>query len=127
MYAPRPSSPPHAYTDVALQARVLGASPHELVAILFDEALLALSVAARAVDRGDLSLAATRRERAVAILGALQASLDFEQGGSLAHALARVYRAAAQRVRDADPNDTEAILEARGWVDDIATAWTAIS
>lgn len=117
------------YADVSTQARVLGASPHQLVGILFDEVMLSLAVAGKAAARGDLPLRESRRERALTLLAALRTSLDHEHGGSLAVALDRVYAASDARIRAAggatDPGG-DGFRDAQGWIADIAAAWNAI-
>ena len=114
------------YQDVATAARVLGASPHQLVSILFDELLLALAVADKALARGDRSMVEARRERASTLLHALDASLDFKAGGELATSLSRVYRESLKSIQRAGATDPAGFTRARDWIAEIAGAWNAI-
>jgi flagellar protein FliS len=125
--APTPQSGSNAARDVSLGVRVLGAGPHELVAILYDELLLALAIGAKAGARGNRSLLESRRERALTLLFALESGLDFARGGDLAAALARVYRESARIVRAA-PHDQAAaeFTRAHDWLAEITEAWNAI-
>lgn len=126
MHAPSPYSSARHYDAVGTAARVLGAGPHQLVTILFDELLLALAVGDKALARGDAAMVEAKRERAASILHALEASLDFDQGGNLAAALARVYREAIRSIYAAGQADPGGFSRAKNWVSEIADAWGAI-
>lgn len=76
------------YRTVDLASRVDAADPHELVSMLFTGLCDALGRAERAVTATARTPAAGR---ALAILEALDASLDFSTGGSVARALNKVY------------------------------------
>lgn len=117
-----------AYRDVALASRLDGASPHRLIAILyeeFDTALATMIAAARAGDQGRLLAG---RARALTILGGLEAGLDRDKGGEIAGGLAAVYREARRRLRDgANANDPQWIEQARAMIAEIADAWRQIA
>jgi flagellar secretion chaperone FliS len=128
MYQPRaPIAPAAAYAAVDRAARVLAASPHELVAILYGEAQLTLAVMRRAQTRGDRRLYADRQERALALFAALEAGLDYRNGGDVADALGGVYVAIANALRN-EPlaGDGGAIRDAERAMADLVQAWTAI-
>ena len=76
------------YRSMDLEARIAVADPHELVSMLFAGLREALGRAERAT-RGTLRTQATGR--ALAIIEALDTSLDFSAGGSVARALSAVY------------------------------------
>ncbi len=78
------------YRDLDLGARVAAASPHQLVAMLFDGLRVALDGAARAVGTGHAHLRIRAVTKALAILDALEASLDFG-AGAVARTLATLY------------------------------------
>lgn len=116
------------YQNVDTASRVEGASPHELVTILFDELLLCLSQAIKQAERGSLAQMLQTRSRAMSILHGLEDSLDFEKGGDLALALARVYREAGRRIYEASSADqVEKLASARAMLGEIAEAWKAIA
>ena len=103
-----------------------GASPHRLVAILYEELENALDTAIRATE-GGLDIAAhTQMARARSILAALEAGLDFDRGGALATTLCGVYRA-MQRQLAAAARDAEKLREVRTGVADIARSWRALT
>lgn len=114
------------YRSIDISSRVEGASPHRLIAILFEELLStidAIAAGARAGARKDFQ----RQSRAMSILHALEASLDHERGGAVAPALAKVYRQ-ARRLLAAGMGDGDVarIAEARGMIAEIADAWNRI-
>src|SRR3546814_18406467 len=87
------------YQSIDMTSRIEGASPHGLVAILFDELLKALDAMTAAIRRGDLGQRGTRQARALSILHGLEASLDFEKGGAIADGLAAKIGRASCRER----------------------------
>ena len=115
------------YAAVDTGSRVEGATPHQLVRILFDELVLALDTAALALKNGDRHKCLDRQTRALAILHALETSLDFDQGGEIAISLATIYREARRRTLQATAaNDPSQMESARGFIAEIADAWKQI-
>jgi len=115
------------YVAIDTGSRAEGATPHQLVRMLFDELLFSLDAAALALRGGDGHQCCDRQTRALAILHALETSLDFEQGGEIAINLAVIYREARKRVLEATAsNRAEPMEQARGFIADIAEAWNQI-
>jgi flagellar protein FliS len=115
------------YQDVELRSRTESASPHGLVALMFDELLKALDAMAAACKRGDYAQRAARQARALSILNGLQVSLDYEKGGEIAASLGTIYKEAHRlTLLGGKENDAELVLRAREIMHDIATAWEAI-
>ena len=115
------------YNRVARDAHVEGASPHELVKIMFDELLKALNQGAVLIEKGDIAAKSERISRALNILNALDASLDFDEGGDISVGLAQIYGHCKQKVVTAHVrNDADAIKEAKDIIADIADAWSQI-
>jgi len=116
------------YHEVDVASQVEGASPHRLIAILFEELTKILDILAASLGEGRSRAGVPeRRARANSILGGLEASLDHAQGGELARGLASVYRE-ARRLIDAGVtgNDPDRIIEARAMIGEIAEAWARI-
>jgi flagellar protein FliS len=115
------------YRNIDMSSRLEGASPHRLVAILFEELIRAIETAQAADRQGDRGKRAERQARALSILHALEASLDFEKGGEIAASLSSIYREARRLIslgaRDAQPALVE---QARAMLADIASAWESI-
>ena len=115
------------YAAVDTGSRVEGATPHQLVRVLFDELILALDTAALALKSGERQKSLDRQTRALAILHALETSLDFERGGEIALSLATVYREVRRRTLQASAASNPADMEtARGYIAEIAEAWNQI-
>ncbi|MCX8018648.1 MAG: flagellar export chaperone FliS, partial [Rhodocyclaceae bacterium] len=88
MFASNPS-PSDSYKQVGVETGVMAASPHQLILMLFDGALLSLSVAREAMAQKDIAAKGKAISKTIEILtNGLKASLDFEQGGELAERLA---------------------------------------
>lgn len=116
------------YKSLELASRVEGASPHTLVAILYDELLRALDVAAAALRQGRDLGREPSAAKARAILTALSASLDFEQGGGVADTLAGVYRAMTRQLSEAvGKGDAAKLAELRDGVSEISQSWRALA
>ncbi len=116
------------YQNVDLSSRIEGASPHGLVAILFEELLKSLDALAVAWERKDFTQRGARQQRALSILHGLEASLDVEKGGEVAASLASLYAEARRLVIAAGKeNEPARIKRAREMLGEIATAWQAIA
>lgn len=115
------------YAAVDASSKVEGATPHQLVKILFDELLLALDAAALAERNGDRVKASDKQARAISILHGLEGSLDFEKGGDIAAGLSRIYREARRLVLSgAQDKAPEHVAKAREIIAEIAGAWEQI-
>jgi flagellar secretion chaperone FliS len=115
------------YSSIDTTSRVEGATPHQLVKILFDELLLAMGAASAALVAGDRRKVIDKQSRALAILHALETSLDYDRGGDVAVSLAIVYREVRRRALESVASNDVAMLDAaRGFIADIADAWTQI-
>ena len=115
------------YRNVDVTSRIEGASPHKLVAILYEELLNSLSGLKAAIEAKDDRRRRESQERALTLLTALESSLDFEKGGEIAPLLASVYREARRLVNDcAVLGHAAGAGEARKLIGEIASAWDAI-
>ncbi len=130
-FAPRPAAalrPGVLYSQVGAETRIAGATPHQLVALLFEgymEALAQARGALRAGHRGDKGLALGRAVRIVE--EGLRAGLDLRGGGSLARDLDDLYRYLTRRLTLANLHDDEAAIdECRRLVLPLQEAWAAI-
>ncbi len=116
------------YRQIDVSTRVEGASPHRLVAILYEELLVAMSTMGQAIRVGDIARRGESQAKALAIVGGLEAGLDFEKGGEIAHMLVTIYTEVKRLlIRAAREQDQGASDTARKLVGEIATAWNAIA
>lgn len=114
------------YQDVDVAARVEGASPHALIAILFDELLKAFDTITAAEGVGDRARVNAAQSRALSLLHGLETGLDFERGGEIANSLGKIYHEARRLVMITGADRLTAIGQARAMIADIAGVWTAI-
>ncbi len=116
-----------AYETVGTTNRAATADPHQLIAILFDEALADLAKARRAIEAGDLAGKGRFLSHASTLVAALECSLDFDKGGEIAATLAQVYRFIRARILTAGrKNDPEQARMAAETLSEIASAWASI-
>ena len=115
------------YQSVELESRIEGASPHQLVVVMFEELLKALDAMAVAIERRDYSQRIKRQSRALSLLHGLEASLDFAKGGEIAEGLAAIYREARRLTMVASrESDAKPVERAREMLNEIASAWSQI-
>lgn len=115
------------YAAVHSGSRIEGATPHALVKILFDELLIALDAAALAERNGDRIKVSDKQARAMSILFALEASLDFDKGGDVATGLAQIYRESRRLLLvGAKQRDAQPVEQAHAMIAEIAEAWNQI-
>jgi flagellar secretion chaperone FliS len=75
----------------SLEARILSATPMELVVILYDEAINAVRAARGHLAVGNIRARSRSVSRATSILIELDRALNFEAGGELSRRLAGIY------------------------------------
>jgi flagellar secretion chaperone FliS len=125
---PHPAIATQHYRALELASRVESASPHGLVALLYEELLQSLDLAIARGRKGGVLMGSPGIAKALSILVALEGSLDPERGGDLATTLARIYRSAARTINEAARNGSaERLSEVRSAISDIAYAWAALS
>jgi flagellar secretion chaperone FliS len=110
------------YRTLDLHCRVSTASPHALVSLLYENLDLALAAASVASALGRGATCATHLGRARSTLVALEAGLDFEQGGDLAASLSAIYRAMLRQLGQAEIG-AEGINAVRNGVQSLAQSW----
>lgn len=128
MYASLMSRDPReTYRAVDVGSRAEGANPHALITMLFEDLLRELRLAALAVEARDFSARSVRTTKAVAILFALEAGLDFDRGADVAETLSRFYRGARDAVMRASVENNAILLrEVATNVGEIADSWKVI-
>jgi flagellar protein FliS len=132
LYSSRPS---HAvlrsdlYQQVGVETRLLGASPHQLVAMLFDGFMEAVAQARGALRSRDMAAKGRCIGRAVRIIDeGLRAGLDLQAGGTLARDLHELYGYLTLRLTVANlRNDDSALDECLRLMRPLQQAWMAIA
>lgn len=117
----------NAYARQAMATRVAAASPHELIAMLFEGLVQSLLAAQGALDRGDIPAKATAISKAVRLLDeGLKAALD-PKAGELSERLGALYDYCIRRLTEANLyNDRTRIEEVRRLIISVADAWNQI-
>ncbi len=115
------------YSKVGLETDVHSASPHRLVALLFDGVFEAMSQARGAIQSGNTEVKNRALGRAVRILDeGLKAGLNLE-AGPLAADLRELYAYLCMRLTHANlHSDTGAIEECQRILSPVREAWMAI-
>ena len=123
----RVANPQRHYQILELSSKLESADPHGLVSILYDELLRSLDVVAAALKQGrDISYE-RQSERAKSILLALSASLNFENGNSVADVLDGVYRAMLTQLTQAiTDGSAEKLADLRAGKVEVSAAWQSI-
>lgn len=116
------------YAKVGLETDVQSASPHRLVAMLFDGAFDAMNQAVVAIQNSNTELKNRSLSRAVRILDeGLRAGLDLS-AGQLATDLRELYGYVCMRLTQANlHSDLAAIEECQRLLTPVREAWSAIS
>jgi flagellar protein FliS len=115
------------YRAIDVSSKIEGASPHRLVAILYEELVLALSTMKMAIRRGDGLRQNEAQARALVIVQSLDSSLDFAKGGDIASALSSVYAEVSRLTAlGGNAQDADAIDRAQKLIAEIAEAWNQI-
>lgn len=116
------------YAKVGLETDVQAASPHRLVAMLFDGAFDAMNQASQAIRAGHVELKGRALSRAVRILDeGLRAGLDLS-AGQLAADLRELYGYVCMRLTQANlHSDLSAIEECQRLLAPVREAWAAIA
>ena len=128
MYTPPSLRAAMAYKNVGVQSSVEFASPHQLIDLLFDGLVVALTSARGALQRGDMAAKGVQIMRAVRLLNeGLKAGLDKERGGALAERLASLYDYCIERLTLANArNDGEILAEVAALIAPVAQGWKEI-
>lgn len=118
-----------AYKRVGTQTSVEGASPHQLICLLYEGLLTALRQAHAATMRGDIETKGKEIGKAVRILEeGLKAVLNDAAGGELATNLRGVYNYSISRLTRANiHNDAPMIQEVIDLIVPVYGAWKSIA
>lgn len=124
----RSAFPGGLYQQVSVESQLSGASPHHLVAMLFEGWMEAVAQARGALRSGDATTKGRAIGRAVRIIDeGLRAGLDLKAGGTLARDLNELYGYLTLRLTLANlRNDEAALDECQRLMKPLQDAWLAI-
>lgn len=116
------------YAKIGFESEVLGASPHRLIAMLFDGALREIANARKGILRNDIPAKGASIGRAISIIGeGLSGSLNMEAGGELAQNLRRLYDYMALRLTEGSlKNDVGMLDEVTRLLTELKEGWDGI-
>ena len=125
----RSSVAANTYANVGLETGVVAASPHQLIAMLYEGAELAVRMAIKHIQEGNLlKKSAAISQASAIILEGLRAALDLKQGGDLAQQLDALYDYMNKRLMLAHLNNQTAPLdEVLGLLRELHGAWLQIA
>lgn len=118
----------NAYANVGLETGIASASPHKLIVMLYDGALVALLNAKSNIAAGNIAAKGKALSHAITIIdNGLRASLDRTAGGEIAANLDALYDYMSRRLLQANlKNDVTVIDEVHRLLADLRGAWVAI-
>jgi flagellar protein FliS len=116
------------YQQVGVESQLANATPHHLVAMLFDGFMEAVAQARGALRTQDNTVKGQAIGRAVRIIEeGLRAGLDMRAGGGLARDLSELYSYVTLRLTVANlRNDEAALAECQRLVQPLRDAWASI-
>ncbi|WP_370298714.1 flagellar export chaperone FliS [Pontibacterium sp.] len=112
------------YKSVDLRATAETASPHKLIAMLFDGALGSLAKAKGAIERKNISERTAHLNKASEIVVGLRGSLDLEKGGDVAANLEALYDYMIRAIMQANRNnDLDKVQEVMDLLLEVRAGW----
>lgn len=118
----------NAYSKVGLETGIAAASPHKLVSMLFEGAIVAIAVGKRCMQRNEIGPKGEAISKAIAIIDqGLKVSLDQEAGGEMARNLGALYEYMSSRLLMANlKNDLDGLDEVERLLSELKGAWDEI-
>lgn len=118
-----------AYARLGTETSIESASPHKLILMLYDGALLALRTASVAMESKDIPGKGKAISKAIDIItNGLKVSLDLNAGGELAERLDALYEYMSDRLLYANLHNNQAALdEVAGLLASLREAWQGIA
>ncbi len=118
----------NAYAKVGIETGVTSASPHKLIVMLFDGALVSLTAAMNHMKSGNIAEKGAAISKTIMIIDSgLRAALDKKAGGEIAEGLDALYEYMGSRLLQANlKNDVTILEEVQRLLGELRSAWNAI-
>ena len=118
----------NAYAKVGIETGVAAASPHKLIVMLFEGALVAVSTGLQHMKAGNIPAKGAAISKAILIIDSgLRAALDKKAGGEIAESLDSLYEYMGARLLMANlKNQPEVLEEVHRLLSELKGAWDAI-
>jgi flagellar protein FliS len=115
------------YGKIKDDTQTMYASPHQLMLMLFDGAIEAMSFTIGAIQKENYELRSKQNTRSITIINGMRECLDMKAGGELADNLYSLYQYMAQELFRANfKNDTETIKNIQTMLIDVRGSWEKI-
>jgi len=115
------------YGQIKNDAQTTYASPHQLMLMLFDGAIEAMSFTIGAIQNEKFELRSKQNTRSITIINGMRECLDMETGGELANNLYSLYQYMTKELfRASFKNDVETIQNIQTMLKDIRGSWEKI-
>ena len=115
------------YGQIKNDAQTTYASPHQLMLMLFDGAIEAMSITVGAIQNKNFELRSKQSTRSITIINGMRDCLDMESGGELSDNLYSLYQYMAQELfRASFKNDADTIQNIQTMLKDIRESWEKI-
>ena len=115
------------YGKIKDDTQTMYASPHQLMLMLFDGAIEAMSFTIGAIEQNNLAIRSKQSTRSITIINGMRECLDMQAGGELADNLYALYQYMAQELFRANfKNDSETIRNIQTMLKDIRGSWEKI-
>jgi len=116
------------YGKLDLQSKTETASPHQLIKMLIDGALVRVKAAAGHMERNETVEKATLIGKAIAIIDGLRSSLNMEKGGDISQNLDDLYIYMSKQLLLANAeNKIEYLNEVYSLLEEIKNSWDSIA
>jgi|TARA_B110000114_G_C14856108_1_gene302738 flagellar protein FliS len=115
------------YGKMKDDTQTMYASPHQLMLMLFDGAIEAMSFNIGAIQQNDFEARGKQNTRAITIINGMRECLDMKAGGELADNLYALYQYMTQELFRANfNNDADTIQNIQTMLKDIRGSWEKI-
>ncbi len=118
-----------AYTAVSLDSQISGATPHQLIVLLYDGAINAMKRAEIYFQSGNIARRGEMISRAINIIdNGLRAGLDHDKGGKIAEELESLYEYISRTLLEANLNKSgEKLPHLIALMTGMSETWQAIT
>ncbi|EOZ4637362.1 flagellar export chaperone FliS [Enterobacter cloacae] len=118
-----------AYSDISLESQITGATPHQLIVLLYDGAINAMKRAEIYFQSGNIARRGEMLSRAINIIdNGLRAGLNHEKGGQIATELESLYEYISRTLLEANLNKSgEKLPHLIALMTEMSETWQAIA
>jgi flagellar protein FliS len=128
MYSPATSPAAKVYQQFGTQTEIEDASPHRLIQLMMEHALMKISRARGQLAEGEIAAKGVNIGDAISVINGLQASLNHKADPRMSENFDALYAYMMRRLLEANlHNDAEMLDEVAGLLRELKEAWDAIA